>query len=103
MPSNTDLLEHNLERNGLAASRNPAVELACGEYICILDDDDRWEPDKIAKQLAVMESNPSCGVVYTGGLVRRNGRIVDRYVPSMDDEIYPRVLSRFDLKLYRVT
>ena len=91
---------YNDERLGIAASRNRAVELARGEYVCILDDDDRWDPQKVEKQLAVMEANPDCGVVYTGGVVREDGRLVGRYTPSMRGDIYPAVLARFDLKPY---
>lgn len=91
---------YNDDRLGIAASRNRAVELARGEYVCILDDDDRWAPEKVEKQLAVMDDNPDCGVAYTGGIARRNGRVVGRYTPSMRGDIYPEVLSRFDLKPY---
>lgn len=33
----------NEENSGIAASHNRAAELADGEYLCILDDDDRWQ------------------------------------------------------------
>lgn len=91
---------YNDERLGIAASRNRAIEHARGEYICILDDDDRWDSEKVESQLAVMEANPDCGVVYTGGIVRQHGRIVGTYGPSMRGDIYPTVLGRFDLKPY---
>ena len=91
---------YNDERLGISASRNRAVELARGEYVCILDDDDRWGPQKVEKQLEVMEANSDCGVVYTGGLVRKDGRIVGKYQPSMSGDIYPEILARFGLKPY---
>ncbi|MXV64128.1 glycosyltransferase [Natronorubrum sp. JWXQ-INN-674] len=91
---------YNEERLGIAASRNRAIEHARGEYLCILDDDDRWDPDKVEKQLAVMDANPDCGVVYTGGFVRQNGRIVGTYSPSMRGDIYPEILAGFSLKPY---
>ncbi|WP_436347785.1 glycosyltransferase family 2 protein [Natronorubrum sp. FCH18a] len=91
---------YNDERLGIAASRNLAVERARGEHICILDDDDRWDPEKVEKQLAVMDANPNCGVVYTGGLVEQDGRTVGSYTPSIRGDIYPEVLAQFDLKPY---
>ena len=91
---------YNDERLGIAASRNRAIEHARGEYICILDDDDRWAPEKVETQLAVMAAQPDCGVVYTGGLIRQNGRTVGSYTPSMRGDIYPDILAQFDLKPY---
>ena len=91
---------YNDERLGIAASRNLAIERAHGEYVCILDDDDRWDPRKVEKQLAVMEANSDCGVVYTGGLVRQNDRTVGTYTPSIRGDIYPEILAQFDLKPY---
>ncbi|MDQ2051476.1 glycosyltransferase family 2 protein [Natronolimnohabitans sp. A-GB9] len=91
---------YNDERIGISASRNRAIEHARGEYICILDDDDRWRPSKVERQLDVMAEHPDCGVVYTGGLIRKNGRIVGSYTPSMRGDIYPTILAGFDLKPY---
>ncbi|QFU83041.1 glycosyltransferase family 2 protein [Natronorubrum aibiense] len=91
---------YNDERLGIAASRNRAIEHARGEYICILDDDDRWAPEKVDAQLSVMADNPNCGIVYTGGLIRQDGRTVGSYTPSMHGDIYPDILAAFDLKPY---
>lgn len=44
-------LDENL---GPAAARNAALERAQGRYICFLDADDLWLPDKLARQLAFM-------------------------------------------------
>ncbi len=46
------------------AGRNRAIKLAKGKYIAFLDDDDRWLPEKIEKQVSYMEANPEVGFCY---------------------------------------
>ena len=42
---------NNQTRMGPAATRNRGIELAGGEYVCFLDDDDQWLPQKIERQV----------------------------------------------------
>jgi glycosyltransferase involved in cell wall biosynthesis len=89
--------------DGIAHARNRALSHAQGEYVCVLDDDDRWHPEKIERQLAVFDDcDETCGVVYTGGIACRNGRAVGTYSPREDrrGDIYPSVLVEFGLQPY---
>jgi glycosyltransferase involved in cell wall biosynthesis len=63
------------ENQGGNPARNSGIEAASGKYIQLLDDDDRLEPTKIEKQVALFESNPAVGVVYCG-LQQENGNLV---------------------------
>ncbi len=49
----------------LGAARNKAIEKATGKYIAFLDCDDIWLPKKLEKQVALLESNQSLGLVYS--------------------------------------
>ena len=56
------LVEHD-ENRGLSAARNTGVRNARGAYIAFLDDDDRWHAEKLARQVPVLENDPSVGLV----------------------------------------
>lgn len=56
-----------LPRSGVIARvRNHGLRHARGELIAFLDDDDAWEPQKLAGQVAVLDADPAVGLVYTG-------------------------------------
>ncbi len=52
------------ENGGRSAARNTAVLEARGELISFLDSDDRWLPDKLARQLPVFGQQPRVGLVH---------------------------------------
>ena len=54
-----------LPKVGVGAARNHGLEVATGKYIAFLDADDRWCPTKLQRQLAVLESEPDLGLVFT--------------------------------------
>jgi glycosyltransferase involved in cell wall biosynthesis len=64
------------ENRGANAARNTGIRTASGEYIAFLDDDDRWKPEKVERQVRTFESaGESVGVVYTGiESIRAEGR-----------------------------
>ena len=53
------------EQGGVSAARNAALAVADGDAIAFLDGDDRWHPEKIARQVAYLEAHPEAGVVHT--------------------------------------
>lgn len=50
---------------GVCAARNRGIEMATGEYICLLDHDDYWLPGKLHQQVRTLEGYPGAGVVYS--------------------------------------
>lgn len=49
----------------IAVNRNFGILKASGEYIALCDDDDLWFPEKLQKQLTLMESSPKIGLCCT--------------------------------------
>ena len=54
------------ERSERSSARNRGVSESCGEYIAFLDSDDLWLPEKIERQVKILNENEGIGVVYTG-------------------------------------
>jgi len=49
---------------GAGAARNRGVAMATGRYIAFLDADDSWPPEKLARQVEILEKNPGCDLVF---------------------------------------
>lgn len=58
------LNEKNL---GTYGTLNAGLHLAKGELVAILNDDDVWEPEKLAQQVDLLDANPRVGLVHTNG------------------------------------
>ena len=52
------------ENGGRSAARNTAVREARGPFLSFLDSDDRWLPDKLARQVPVLEADERVGMVH---------------------------------------
>jgi len=48
---------------GPSAARNNGIRHAKGEYIAFLDSDDLWLPEKLEKQISVLNNNKNIGII----------------------------------------
>jgi teichuronic acid biosynthesis glycosyltransferase TuaG len=62
------------DNRGPAAARNAGIRAAQGRYIAFLDSDDRWRPEKLARQLAVMEGEGEALVFSSYQRIDEGGR-----------------------------
>lgn len=56
---------NQVNSGGPAQPRNLGIARSHGEYICFLDPDDYWYPDKLEKQIALIESLPDVDLVFS--------------------------------------
>ena len=68
----------------LGAARVKAVDKARGNYLAFLDCDDLFNPNKITKQIQLIESNPDIGIVYSrADLISSEGEHIG-YTPRIE-------------------
>jgi glycosyltransferase involved in cell wall biosynthesis len=64
-PKRIHYLEHPGHQNrGMSASRGLGLQHAQGEYLALLDADDVWLPEKLARQVAILEAHPDVGLLF---------------------------------------
>lgn len=57
-----------------AAARNAGTKEANGQLVAFLDSDDRWLPAKIERQVALLQKDPTLGMVCTNALLEGDSR-----------------------------
>ena len=65
------------ENAGLGAARNSAIELAKGRYYAFLDADDRFVPDKLERQMQILDAEPEIDMVF--------GHMTEFVSPEIDE------------------
>jgi glycosyltransferase involved in cell wall biosynthesis len=81
---------------GPGAARERGRKEATGQYICYLDSDDLWHPEKTARQVEVLSAHPGAGMCYCAsrafshvpgdlgdGLHKDSGRAYEAFLPQL--------------------
>jgi len=61
-----EVVVHRQENAGVSVARNAGVRRTDGELLVFLDDDDRWHPERLARQVAALEDRPDAVLAYCG-------------------------------------
>jgi hypothetical protein len=59
------VLYENEQRLGIPGNWNRTLSLARGEYVCIFHQDDRMQPDNLARKAHVLDADPTIGFVHS--------------------------------------
>jgi glycosyltransferase involved in cell wall biosynthesis len=70
------LLRHD-RNQGAAAARNAGIAAAKCDWIALLDSDDEWEPEKLARQLEALRAAPDAPAAGVTGYVIRDYRTAE--------------------------
>lgn len=62
----------NQKNAGVSKARNEGIRHCTGDWICLLDSDDTWLPNKLERQLQVLEADPAIDFLGT----TRNGEYI---------------------------
>ena len=84
------------DNRGPCRARNSAIARAKGDFIGFIDHDDHWAPDKLEKQVAHLEENPSVGISYgPSAFIDEDGNRMGLYqVPQLSDVTPGLILCR---------
>ena len=65
------------QNGGVSQARNTGITAASGDWIALLDSDDRWEPRKLEQQQAAIRATPDCKLCHSDEIWIRNGKRVN--------------------------
>ena len=83
----------NETNKGIAYNSNLAYSLAKGDYLALIGDDDEWhDQEKIAKQINAFRKNNKLGIVSTYWNDVKNGQIVKKHEPLIDEDYLGQIL-----------
>ncbi len=65
------------ENRGVSSARNVGIRQATGDWIALLDSDDRWLPDKLERQQQLIRAHPGYKLCHSNEIWIRNGKRVN--------------------------
>ena len=83
----------NKKNMGVAKSRNTGTREATGQYIALLDSDDTWLPEKLEKQLELMNRKKS-SLSYVAYYTVDNKDVITGYHPVIEQVSYTNLLKK---------
>jgi len=93
------LINHK-ENRGAPAARNTGIKNSSGKYIAFLDDDDKWLPKKIEKQIKLFKNlNKSYGVIYTWSKTIKGNKNSKKSTPTRKGNIFEDLLEKSFIRL----
>lgn len=85
-------LRHSTNQ-GANSARNTGIDAASGEIIAFIDDDDRWLPGKLSRQVAAFQEDENVGVVLVGQQFVTEGGKTTVELPVIDGNSTRQLLT----------
>ena len=86
------------ENQGLGGAINTGLEYVTGEYLTLLDADDRYLPGSVSERASYLEDHPDCSVVRTNGYMVSG---TNKWLFTYDDS--EKTGNLFELLMYGKT
>lgn len=86
------MLLPNTEGKGPAGARNTAIRAARGRYIAFVDADDIWYPDKLSKQIQLLQESGAPLVFSAYDFIDESGRSTGRRKEVPDEVGYSQLV-----------
>lgn len=82
------------KNGGQAEARNLGIKISSSPYVTFLDSDDVWYPNKLKKQLSILEEFPDYGMTYGWHkLINEKGKRIGKITYSKSGDLFHYLLG----------
>ncbi len=88
----------------LGEARNLGLKKCNGEYLAFLDTDDIWLPNKLEKQIKLLDNNKNLQMCYSGAIwIDEEGKEINQYLPkAKTGSVFANNLIRYEVNMQSV-